>query len=253
MNSYPLSVIRQFGQGIWCNKKLLLLSSYIIYLLITGCFQHYYKVNSSHSVTTDMLQRLKDSRKYFVLHLPDRNVGRENVKLTEDRIEGDPVLLSENHTNGLKPKLTKSNVVIKSQKDSLLMEVHLYTAAEVSKTGRISVAVNDINRIDLYEFDAKTTKSHRVSSIVGLVVGSAIVIGLVAFLVACNCPQVYIAENGNNTFNGGLYSGAVYSTLERSDYMYLPVHPPAGEQFQLSIANATDEEQFINSVALAVV
>src|SRR5438552_3630737 len=54
----------------------------------------------------------------------------------------------------------------------------------------------------------------------------------------------------DNIFVSGLYSGAVYSTLERTDYLPLNTVPYDAANISFKIANAKNEEQFINSVQL---
>ncbi|MEO6583241.1 MAG: hypothetical protein ABIO05_02895, partial [Ferruginibacter sp.] len=135
-------------------------------------------------------------------------------------------------------------------KDSVLLEVHLYSDKVLNKSDKISLAVSDIKRIDVYEFDRKATQSSRTISTVGVVVVSSVLISFIALAIACNCPQVFVENNGAQQFNGGMYSGAIYSTLERTDYMPLPLVRTNENKLKLSIANAPDEEQFINNVEL---
>ena len=54
----------------------------------------------------------------------------------------------------------------------------------------------------------------------------------------------------NHAFKSGLYSGAVNSNLERSDYLLLDDFSPLSDSIQLRIENVKGEEQFINRLQL---
>jgi hypothetical protein len=104
--------------------------------------------------------------------------------------------------------------------------------------------------MDVYEFDRNATTGNHIISWIGVGVASVFVIGLIAFAIACNCPQVYVNNDGQYEFKSGVYSGAVYSTLERSDYLYLDGIHPVNNKYQFRIGNVENEEQFINQVQL---
>jgi hypothetical protein len=94
------------------------------------------------------------------------------------------------------------------------------------------------------------TKANHALSVIGIISGAAVLTLSVATLIACNCPQVFIDQNGVYDFKSGLYSGAVYSNLERTDYLPLEIFPGQNEEISLKIANVKNEEQFINKVEL---
>ncbi len=235
------------------KKKATIAIILLLTIGATSCYKQFYQSNTKYTTDTDMLQKLQASNKYFILHLPERNIGLINLSIKNDIIEATEVLLPPSHTSELNPKTKGSNSVKISDKDSVLMEVHLYSDKVLNKSGGISLAISDIKRIDVYEFDKNATRSSFIISTVGIVIVSSAIIGLIALAslaTTCNCPQVYVENNGAQQFNGGMYSGAVYSTLERTDYMPLPLIRTRENKVKLSIANAPNEEQFINSVQL---
>lgn len=237
------SIYKKCRQGIYVAVLL-------IACTITSCYQHFYRTNTKPSTDTDILQRLQSSRKYFIIHFPDRNSGLENVTINQNNLEGNEVNLPAWHNTELKPNITGTNAVPKGEKDLVLTQVHLYTSNTSVSKGRVSIPISDINRIDVYEFDAKATRLNHTLSSVGVVLGSIAVISIAALAIACNCPQVYVEDNGVAKFNGGLYSGAIYSTLERIDHMPLPAINTEITTLKLSIKNAAEEEQYINSIQL---
>lgn len=255
MTSKSLSSINAITfLALYCIYKKSKVATLVCVLLfagsITGCYQQFYRTNTRQSADRDILQRLQASNKFFIVHFPDRNAGLRNVSVNQNTIEGDEILLPAEHTSELKPKTKGSNVVKRFDKDSVLMQVHLYTSTPSVSKGRISIPISDISRMDVYEFDRNaTTLSHTIST-VGVIVTSVAVITAAVFAIICNCPQVYVENNGNAQYNGGMYSGAIYSTLERKDYMPLPELNIINNQLKISVKNAPHEEQFINGIQL---
>lgn len=130
------------------------------------------------------------------------------------------------------------------------MEVHLYTNERLKNDSILSVSLSSFNKADIYELNKSATTSNHILSTVGVVVTTVIVGGFIALAVACSCPQVYINNNGQYNFKSGLYSGAVYSNLERMDYLPLTGISADAKDISLKIANTKNEEQFINKVQL---
>lgn len=223
---------------------------WLFVISLSSCYQHYYRTNTQQSTDADILKRLQTSDKYFIIHFPDRNSALRNITINQNNIEGDEAPLPNWHSGELKPNPSGTNAVPHVKMDSVLTEVHLYTSNNGVPKGRISIPLSEINRMDVYEYDQKATRLNHTLSTVGVTITTLIAVSAVAFAIACNCPQVYIENNGNTHFNGGLYSGAIYSTLERTDYMPLPAVDTDNTKIKLSIKNVAGEEQFINSIQL---
>jgi hypothetical protein len=220
--------------------------------ILTSCFQHYYRTHTLTTADAATLKRLQNSNKYFILHSNSNKVfGLNNVSVNGDNIEGDLVVLPAEHSKYLHPETDKANRVKKMDKVGALMEVHLYYSQEMTADQlHVSVPLSALNRMDVYEFDKKATTANHILSTVGVVVVGATAAFFIAFAIACNCPQVYVNNNGQYEFKSGVYSGAVYSTLERSDYLPLEGIKPANDKYQFRIGNIENEEQFINQVQL---
>lgn len=243
------------GKGIhhlasWKNKTVMALITMLIAAAAAGCYQQYYRTHTKASADADMIHKLQANDKYFILHLPDRIVALQNLVVKDNSIEADEANLSPAHTSELSPKTDRSNAVKKNNKDSVLIEVHLYTSKPLAGNNRISLPLADINRVDIYQFDSKSTNANHAFSTAGVVLVSIAAVTLITFAIACNCPQVYVERDGKTKFNGGMFSGAIYSTLERTDYMPLQDVQAGDKSIKLSIGNAPNEEQFINSVKL---
>ncbi|MBL7745076.1 MAG: hypothetical protein JNN00_16500 [Chitinophagaceae bacterium] len=234
------------------SKKITIVVVLVTAFVLASCFQHYYRTNTTNSVDTATLKRLQNSSKYFILHYNDKKAfGLTNVTISGDNIEGDLAELPEERKKYLNPNPEKSNIVRRADKMSALMEVHLYyPQAMTPGQTHVSVPASAFNRIDVYEFDRNATTSNHVISWIGVGLVGAVAVTLIAFAIACNCPQVYVNNNGQYEFKSGVYSGAVYSTLERSDYLYLDGIHPINDRYKFRIGNVENEEQFINQVQL---
>lgn len=217
---------------------------------LLSCYQHYFRTHTQNKADADMLERLRSSNKIFLVHYQNGIVALQNVSIKNNTLTADTSLLDQLHLKYANPETGRTNRVKKTDKPGTLMEVHLYTNDAKPATGNISIPVSSINRVDVYELDKGATTTNHVLSTVGVVLVTAVVVTAIAVAIACNCPQVYVDNNGSYEFNGGMYSGAVFSSLERKDYMPLTGLQPVNDQLKIKIGNAPNEEQFINSVQL---
>lgn len=225
---------------------------FIAIIVLSGCFQHYYRTKTQNSLDAATVQRLMSANKYLIIHSKNRVAGLLNATVSDNKLEADVVALPKEHSKYLNPKATKANRVKKIDKETTLMEVHLYTGGEMAMDqNRLSLPLSSFNRVDIYEFDQQATTANHVFSWVGVVLGTSAVAGLIAFAIACNCPQVYV-NNGTSDYQfvSGVYSGSVYSSLERSDYLPLHNLKPTDNTFTIKIKNIAGEEQFINRMQL---
>jgi hypothetical protein len=233
-------------------------------LIFTGCFRYFYKTHTRDFLTVDMMQRMQEANKYFIIHFPDSAVALANIKADKEKVEGDLVEISPEHKKYLNPDKKsrgtsrdpytprKERYVIKSKdRKNAFMEVHMYTDQPMQREQQhVSIPLSNFKRIDVYELDKEATNANHFLSIVGtsLLVGGAAV--LITFAIACNCPQVYVKNDGDYQFVSGVYSGAVYSSLERTDYLPLDMRPATDNTYCIKIKNVEDEEQFINRMQL---
>ncbi len=237
---------------IWRKKKkaVTIMLLVIVSFTISSCFLTFFNTNTKPKADSDLLQKLQLEQKVFIFHFKDSIVELKNIKIKNDALEADIIPLSKDHQEYLDPKINQPNRVKQIDKQIVFAEVHLYTNDMKYKTTKLVLPISSINRIDVYELNESATKTNHTLSIIGITVAGLIVIVAATTAVACNCPQVYINNNGQYQFNGGMYSGAVYTSLERTDYMPLGSLQPMDTVLKLTIGNVPDEEQFINSMQL---
>lgn len=231
------------------KKKYFLLLIFPL-LAICSCYQKYFKTDTRKQVDQDMLQNLQSMNKYFIVHYKDGAYALNNVTVKDNIIGADKSVIPPEHNLFMNPDTAKANRVKISDKENVLMEVHLYTDKVKTDETRFSMALADIKRADIYTIDKKATTRSAVLSTVGISVIGSVALAFIVLAIACNCPQVYVENNGAEYFNGGMYSGAVYASLERTDYMPLGNLIPVNNTVKIKINNAPEEEQFINNVFL---
>lgn len=242
--AFPIFYLYKKSRTAFTASLLLLMAT------MSGCFINLYKTNRVNSADSAMIENLQNRQKVFIIHYKEGVSGIENMSVNNNMIAGTIVTPDNAHLQHLKPSKAKPNRLKKGFQEEALMEVHLYTDEKKPDNGNLSLPLSAFNRVDVYEYNKSATTAARVLTITGIVAAVAVTAFLVAFLIACNCPQVYVADNGQYDFHGGLYSGAVYKSLERTDYMPIGSWDSQQQKLQMRIENATGEEQFINSVQL---
>jgi hypothetical protein len=232
------------------QKKTACVLLVFLSICLSGCFLHYYSVNTAPRVDDSVLERLQSANKYFILHARNGAYALKNLRVNNDLLQGDLEELPGEHLKYLVPGQGKLHRFPVRDRYIVLYEVHLYTTQAAGDSARISLALKDINRMDVYDLNKAATTTSEVLSIVGITVAGIALIGGIAFLITCNCPQVYTGDGNKYEFTGALYSGAIYASLERQDYMPLPHIQPVGNQLLLKINNVQGEEQIINELKL---
>lgn len=232
--------------------RMLLIFS-LISIVLTGCFNHFFRSGTLKGVDAATIRRLQSEDKYFILHAANKTMAMNDVKIKDDKIEANLDTLPDYHAKYLHPKTDKPNVIKSKDKRYTLFEVHMYYPGTVDDTSpHFSVPVSAIERVDVYEFDPATTTTNHVLSTVGLALAGAFFITLIIFMITCNCPQVYVDNGKNYEFVSGVYSGSIYASMERTDYLPLP-SLQEGNELKLRIANVKNEKQYINRLQLMTV
>ena len=141
-----------------------------------------------------------------------------------------------------------SNADQQANKDLVLIYLSPVAAKSLPDTLSARLEYKDITRIEVFEPDAGKT----IGLALGIAGGLAL-IGLVALVIACNCPHVYAeGPDGASQLEGSLYSGAIYPQLERADWLPMRQLQPVGNQYQLRLVNQESQHQHTNLLALEV-
>lgn len=247
---------------IFRKRRNLFMLLFCVVIIFSSCFLNFYQTNTKPSTDAQTLQKLKAENKYFIIHFKNATKGVDTLTISGDSVYGKIIELPTLHSGHLNPVAgSVKNKVNSDYKSSVLMEVHLYTDEQFTDHPDFAASISSFNRVDVYEINKKATSQNHLRSTIA-VIGGAVVAGVVVAAIIsessakkseetnCNCPQVFLDNNGQYDFQSGLYSGAVYSSLERMDYLPLQNLPNDAQDISLKIANAKNEEQFINTIQL---
>jgi hypothetical protein len=177
------------------------------------------------------------------------------------------VRIEENNVSGTISKLssptkypetdpTKPNRYLKNtevDESWVLNEVHIHIT-ELADLGNsnVSFPFEAVKSIQVYDNDIGATAG---SWIFGALGGTAGVIGLIALIVALtkeSCPFIYLYDGDRYVFQGEIFSGAIYPTIERHDYLKLPIVNTSTGLYKLKITNEVKEIQNTNLCELMV-
>lgn len=87
--------------------------------------------------------------------------------------------LPDEHYKYINPLTKRANRVDKKDKPTTLLEVHLYTSDSSGNTNGFSLPLSSFNRIDVYNLDAKATRTSHILSAVGLAIPiAALIVGI---------------------------------------------------------------------------
>ena len=236
------------------RKGRYFLTAFALVLFMAGCFREFYKTNTQNTINASNIEKLKNRQKIFFAHFQDTVVSLENLTTNGIELEAVTYQLSVEQINSLIYQKQKPNQYKLKKDPGILMQVHFYSnypknTFQKDSTQKLSIPYTSINRLDVYEKDVKKTSTNHFLSVL-LIIGIVLAGSAIFLAIACNCPQVYVQEGNKFEFKSGLYSGAVNSKLERSDYLLLDNFSPSSDSLKIRIENVKGEEQFINRLQL---
>jgi hypothetical protein len=221
--------------------------------LIQGCY--YFKVNKSPEPAAPALTSLQSDKKFIILHnglnvwhFTDIIAGEDSIRGTITQLVG--------HEKYMETNVEKVNRYKKNGKNSeadILNEVHIYVNELSQRADTIaSIPVKAVEKIEIYDpATGATTASWIFGTLGTIALGAAIVTILVA-LIKESCPFIYINDDSSSTFIGEIYSGAIYPSLERPDYLPLPGPKPGQKDYTIRMTNEVHEIQNTNLIELNV-
>jgi hypothetical protein len=232
------------------NRLISLIILIVIISLIQSCY--YFKVAKSTEPPAQSLLRLQESGKYIILHHDTIAWQLLNISADEDSIRGILSSLSD-HNKFLAVKPDSPNRYKKrasNDESQVLNEVHIYATNLVESGAKnVSFPVNGIEKIEIYDPAVGATVASWVFS--GLAIAIPVIV-VVALLTKESCPFIYVSDDDSYKFIGEIYSGAIYSSLERDDYLPLPKQKPGQSEYKIKMTNEVREIQNTNLIELMV-
>jgi hypothetical protein len=195
--------------------------------LVIGC--SYYKVTTTPTDAT-AIQQMQKNGKYIILHQGNDVWHLKNITINEGKKEmaGIIELLSHDHHAYLHTKPNATNRY-NSSKDYPIYEVHIYASKNVAdENSQIKIPLAAISKIEIYDQAVGATIASFVFTSIGIVAGVFVIAMVILFLTKSSCPFVYISNGSSYHFAGEMYGGAIYSSLERDDFMPVDFTSPNG-------------------------
>lgn len=154
----------------------------------SSCFNHYYQTNTTRTVSSDMLAKLCEAKKIFIVHTTDSIFGLKEVSVVNNELTGKRDSLKRNFQQYLHPVSQMANPVPLSQLEVVTEEVHLYTRNASILIERLNLPVSQIERMDVYGLDERATRRSLIIGITILTIvataSAALVIGFVEVMSA---------------------------------------------------------------------
>jgi hypothetical protein len=224
--------------------------------MLSAC--NYYLVNTVQPMPSDSptVKNVLAMKKYFILHQGDMVWHMTNMAVNEDKQEltCSTVPLPEGHLSYLKTKATGVNRYKKSMENPPTYEVHIYISEHAElDSSQFMIPVSSIQKIDIYDQAVGATTASYVFTTLGIIAGACVILLVILILTKSSCPFVYTNDGTAFHFTGEMYGGAIYSPLERDDYMPLPGFKAVDNQYQLKISNELLEKQYTDLAELMVV
>jgi len=221
--------------------------------MTSGCY--YFKVVRPSEQPRDVISKMQEQQKFFILHLDDKTWQIRDIIVNEEYITGSiSGLVGHERYKSVKPE--NSNRYLKKSYDesSILNEVHIYiNEYSEAGNGRIYIPASAIEKIEIYDKDSGATAASWIFSTLGVAAGAFGVLMVIVALTKSSCPFVYSYDGNDYLFSGEIFSGATQPGLERDDYMLLPTVASSEGSYSVKLTNEVHEIQSVNLASLLVV
>ncbi|MCX6277436.1 MAG: hypothetical protein NT004_05000 [Bacteroidetes bacterium] len=239
-------------------KTSMLLLMLVFLIGLNGCY--YYNVTSKTKITPEDIRWEDFNNKYLILH-SGQFAWHMVLKSVDSTVMKCAISeLPANHKMYLSTNPVSDNRFIKSKENKdkyegdVLNEVHIYTSGmKKSSDTLVTVDFASIQKMEIYRYSPGQSTASHIVPIVVTPITIAGVITLIIALTKSSCPYVYINSHNNYEFAGEIFSGAIYPSLERNDYLPLPGFEPSDGNYKIKIANKLPEIQHINLAELWLV
>ena len=233
------------------NRLISLIFMIMIISMIQGC--SYYKVSRSQEPPAPTMLKFQDEKKFIILHYGDSAWNFRDIMAGDSVVTGYlyPLRGHDKYKTTNADGVTRYKKRVMKDESEVLNEVHIYTT-EMTQQGLIqaSFPAAAVNRIDVFDPAVGATVASYVFS--GLAIAIPVIVA-VALLTKESCPFIYVSDNDSLKFIGEIYSGAIYPSLERDDYLPLPEAKPGQAEYMIRMTNEVHEIQNTNLAELQVI
>jgi len=218
-----------------------------------SCSYYNYRVEKDPSI--EKLDKLKESPKYLIIHQSDLAFHLSDVKVDQvnQTMSGMLQVLPPEHLKYLVTK-KRPGASNRYQKTStgkvvgtphVVNEVHIYVDnLSLAQNQQLVIPFSNIKRIEIYDRDIGAT----IMAVLGTYLAVGLIVGIIVMLTKSSCPFVFVDKGEEYAFAGEIYSGAIFKSIERDDYLLLP--RTSTEAIDLNVANMLKEEQYVNQLRM---
>lgn len=226
--------------------------------LVMGAFLHltfscnYYRLRQEEEVTAEKVAGIPNYKR-FIVHQGPNSWELRNVRVQEEAVEGSLVPIPPDLLAFANPRSASSVRYKRPEKATALNIVHLHVFEYAQGAdNQVTIPLSALKRIDITDPDTGATVGSHVLATIGILAASFVLLVVIVLLTKSSCPYVYAYNGESYSFVGEAYGGAIFSPLERDDYMPLPRLRLAQRAYQVKIANELKERQYTNLAELLV-
>jgi hypothetical protein len=226
-------------------------------VLLAGC-RSYFQTSSYPTEGDEAITRLNQTiaeNRYFVIVAGQERFHGANPRIVGHALELDVAPLSSER-QALHQLVDERGGTRyrRSTERGITKEVRLHLTPGITVDhGPRTLALSDIQRIDVYDVNTGATVASHALGFVGYTVATMVVLVAIVAATKDSCPFVYTWDGEAYSIAGEIYGGAISSPLERSDYLALPDLTAVEGYYHLRIANELKERQYINLTELVAV
>ncbi|WP_210489321.1 hypothetical protein [Rufibacter aurantiacus] len=213
---------------------------------------NYYRLKEEKDLTPDKVASLPNYKR-FILHQDNNAWEIKNLAVKETSMTGTLSTVPEDLLQYIDPRPGSANRYKRVDQAVALNVVHLYVNEFAEQGNQAIIPLSALKRIDIADKDTGATVASHVLGTIGILAGTLALITVIVALTKSSCPFVYVKNGSGYHFVGETYGGAIFSPLERDDYMPLTGLEPTDGKVQLKITNELKERQYTNLAELLVV
>jgi hypothetical protein len=225
----------------------------LLFVVITGC-HNYYKVQTFSKVTPEMMKSFQQENRVILILQGDSLWLLGNITCSEKSLSGKLELVGNRRMEFYSKPQSYTYKKDNPNQTFIFNDVRLFLGTwemKMRTDDSITLAWSAFSGAEIYIPDkAKTTASYLIP---GIGIPVLVIGGSILLVAATSCPLVYTMNEDRETFIGEIFGGAVYSSMERDDYLPLPGFHANQGKLTIRIANKLEEVQYINFADLLII
>lgn len=181
-NSNCSTLLEAFRDGR-PGKYLSILLVFAFLNTLGGCY--YYKVVTSEEPPPVVISTQQEAGKFIILHSLDQAWKFSNIRVGDDAVVGKITPLQGHEYYKTNPREYSNRFKVRSEKSEsdVINEVHITISAYSATEGdEISIALENIEKIEIYDWDTGTTSASFIFGQLGVL--SLLFVAILAIAIA---------------------------------------------------------------------